>query len=120
VPNKVTRERAILAERALLAAKAEGKMLAKEILAEFLELFRSLALKHQNNETKFLRWAKLSVDTARVLAPYQSPHVAPITLPADAPKAPAQPRIRFGLRIFERGKLIEEIPGDDMSDGDAA
>jgi len=43
-PNRVTIERAIVAERQLTAAKAAGRLLAKEVLAEFLTLFRDRAL----------------------------------------------------------------------------
>jgi hypothetical protein len=107
-PNKATIERALIAERAIAKSKAEHKPLAKEVMAEFLDLFRKLALKHQNNTRRFEKYARLTIDTAKMLAPFESPTLKAIDLPSPPPDVKGEPAvIRFGLRVFESGKLID-------------
>jgi len=86
-PNKATRERVLLAKRILEEQKGRpGRKLAREVLDDFMHLFLGMAAQHQPlpigmaagpgqqpNEPKFLEFAKLAIDTAAQLAPYQSP-----------------------------------------------
>ena len=82
-PNKSAIEAGLLAKRALeLADKA--KPLAREVLAEFMLIFRDLALANQRKRS-FQIWARLAVDTAGKLIPFQSPRYAPISEPAPPP-----------------------------------
>jgi hypothetical protein len=103
-PQKKTIERAIIAEQIVERASMSGKKLAKEVLDDFMHLFAGMAAAYQPlppgmvappgkavDETKFLTYAKLAIDTAAELGPYQSPrlkaiavHVAP-TAPIDKP-----------------------------------
>jgi hypothetical protein len=84
VRNKTTQRRIDAAERAIVLAKAGGKRLAREALEDFLELFSAIALTHQPapsgaernpnyDEKKFEKFARLAVETATVLASYQTP-----------------------------------------------
>jgi hypothetical protein len=84
-PNRATVERLIEAERANAVAQKERRKLGKEILDDFMQLFArmaafyqptppSAAVKNPNaDETTFLIYAKLAVDTAYKLAEFQSP-----------------------------------------------
>lgn len=102
VPNKANIERALLAERELIGAKAAGKKLAKEVLDDFMQLFKGIAetyyavlpgapipKSHSRNEAMFEKYAKLTVDTAKALATYQSPTFRAIQV--IAPPGPDKP-----------------------------
>jgi hypothetical protein len=88
-PSKATIERALIAERAVENAKGAGRKLAKEILDDFMNRFAKMAEKYQNQpkaEDKFEKWARLTVDTATRLAPFQSPtfRAVAVTVPPPA------------------------------------
>jgi hypothetical protein len=86
-PNRATQERALLAKRVLEEQQGKpGRKLAREVLDEFMHLFFGMAAQHQPlaggalsmkgqrpDEAKFLMFAKLAIETAAQLAPYQSP-----------------------------------------------
>lgn len=93
-PNKRTVEAMEKARLDIETANAAGnqhaivqvkKKLGKDVLEEFMLLFAGLAAQHQPlplgadtagrtpDETKFLRYAELTVTTARALAEFQSP-----------------------------------------------
>jgi hypothetical protein len=123
-PTKATIERAILAQRQIVEAEKTGLKLGKEVLAEFMQLFGGLATKFQPDQTtttavrewakspeydKFLQFATLARDTAKMLAPYQSPTFRSIELAAPAPEQ-RQLTTEFTLHIFgddPRSKVIE-------------
>lgn len=75
------------------AVRANGQKLAVDVLQEFMTLFAGLAAHHQPlppgmpvplgrvpDEGKFEKWARLTVETAADLAPFQSPKYAAIRL----------------------------------------
>jgi|SRR5882672_88662 len=80
VHNKTSVERAA---EVVANAKATNTPLAKDILERFMLVFAGQAAVHQprpdglggmlGNSKEFERWARLSVDCAGKLAPYQSP-----------------------------------------------
>lgn len=109
-PNKRTTE---MVERARIEAenaarghargRAEGlKKLGKEVLEDFMHLFAGMAATYQPlppgvvaaspgrepNEDKFLIYAKLTVDTARSVADFQSPKFKAIMVTAAPPENP--------------------------------
>lgn len=99
-PNKRTTE---LVERARVQAEqAKGRnvKLGKDVLEEFMLLFGGMAASHQplppgvsrpghvSNEEKFLVYARLTVDTAKALAEYQSPKFRAIMVTAPAAETP--------------------------------
>lgn len=91
--NKALVERdrvaAEIAARTVADAKVRGHKLAKERLDDFMTLFAGMAARYQPlpgwkegdpipegrepNETKFKEYALLTIECARILAPYQSP-----------------------------------------------
>lgn len=109
------------AEKAIIAGRATGTKLAKEVLEDFMHLFAGIAGTHQPypptqpqnvnyDEDKFERYAKLTIDTARELAKYQSPQFRAIVV-APAPDAnKGQERKRFTLTIFEGRRPMLEGP----------
>jgi hypothetical protein len=107
-PNRTTTEKALLAARQVAKAKSEGKPLATAVLFEFMHRFRDMALAHQHDR-QFQKWARLTVDTAKMLAPFQSPTFRAIEQPAPPPDPKEeQGRARITLRVFESGKLVAE------------
>lgn len=91
-PRKTTIERALIAERDVLASKAAGKKLAKEVLEEFMLVFAGMAATYQPVETnpnknpgEFVKYAELAIDCANKLAPYQSPTFRAIAVSAMPP-----------------------------------
>ena len=99
-PNKATRERALLAEQIVTEARKRGQKLAREVLDDLMHTFLGMAAKHQPvafgaplqtgqepNEDKFVKYAVLARDTAKELAPFQSPKFKSIEL-YEAPTAP--------------------------------
>lgn len=85
-PRKSTIEKALIAEATSLKAQVNGKRLAKDVLEEFMFLFGGMAAYYQPlppgqpipvdrkpDEAAFERWARLTVETAHKLAPFQSP-----------------------------------------------
>lgn len=99
------------AEKALEAAKARGKKLAKDVLAELMEAFYGVAAMYQPipagqiippgrtpNEDKFEKWGRLTGEIAGKLAPFQSPTFRAIQVVAPTPEsvAPAPRQIEGG------------------------
>lgn len=101
-PNKRTTEaleRERIAQQAQAEvdkAKAAKTKLGKDVLEEFMQLFAGMAASHQpwpvlmgknpsENEGKFLTYAKLTVETARDLAAFQSPKFKAIAVFAPPP-----------------------------------
>jgi hypothetical protein len=85
-PNKVTVQRVETARVELERARGRDVKLGKDVLEEFMMLFAGMAAAHQPlpagmppppgrtpDETKFLTYARLTVDTAKALADFQSP-----------------------------------------------
>lgn len=101
-PNKRTTE---LVERAKLQteeAQRRGEKLGVDVLKEFMLLFAGIAASHQplppgmqvpgrtTDEAKFLTYARLTVDTAKALADFQSPKFRAIMVQAPAPIEPSR------------------------------
>jgi hypothetical protein len=99
--NRRTIEAAEEARIAVENAKGAGKKLAKEVLEDFMHLFAQMAMAYQpatpgmirppgpkarakGNEEKFQVYSKLTVDTAKALADFQSPKFRAIMVSAPA------------------------------------
>jgi hypothetical protein len=75
-------------------AKASGRQLAKDVLSDFTEIFKSMAVQYlplagneNADESKFEKWARLAVDCAARAAPFQSPTFRAVTVvPPDKPR----------------------------------
>jgi hypothetical protein len=99
VPNKATIERReqarIAEENAAMTVGSKpldpiaGKMLAREVLEDFMVRFRRMALFHEvladgsnpnADEGKFRCYARLATETARDLAQYQSPKLTAVAM----------------------------------------
>lgn len=131
--SKSTIERELKAARDAEAAVNSGRKLGKEVLDEFMHLFAGMAAAYQPlppgteavpqgrepNEGKFEKYARLAVQCARDLAPYQSPTFRAIMTAPPPPTNPNQPglRKRFTLTIFEHGAAPKLI--DAREDADA-
>lgn len=102
--NKATVEKALIAEQVIARAEMTGTKLAKEVLGDFMTIFADMAAKHQPidegqpippgrepNIDLFERWARLAVETAKALAPFQSPTFRAVAVAAPIPQQ-AQPR----------------------------
>lgn len=99
VPNKANVERALLAKRIIEEqAGKPGQKLAREVLNDFMQLFTGMAAMHQPlpigvvpmngqmpDPSKFLEFAKLAIDTAAQLAPYQSPKLKAVLISQETP-----------------------------------
>ncbi len=83
-PNRATLEKALIAERTAAEARAEGKRLAKEVLAELMDIFAETAerFRRRGDWEKFERWAMHAVEAARALAPFQSPRFSAVMVGA--------------------------------------
>jgi hypothetical protein len=68
------------------------------VLEEFMAMFRTVAMRYQPfapdteqnphfNPTEFERWATLARDTARMLAPYQTPQLKTVGVNVDLVRA---------------------------------
>jgi hypothetical protein len=128
IPNRTTTERAEIARLAAAEANASGRKLGKEVLERFMVQFGELASYFQptsfdttvvhawagtKNYELFVQFAALARDTAKMLAPYQSPTFRSIELAAPAPEQ-GQLTTRFTLSIFDedlRTKTIEQPRG---------
>jgi hypothetical protein len=112
--NLATRERAAIAARVVTEAKAAGRQLAKDVLSDFTEMFKSIAVRYQPlagnenaDEAKFEKWARLAVDCAALAAPFQSPTFRAVTVvPPD--KGPEDDVTVINLKIFDHtGTALE-------------
>jgi hypothetical protein len=83
-PNKVTVERALLAERAVGEAKAEGRKLAVEALDHYMHDFLAIAAGFRvlGDLAKFEVWAGRAIECAKALAPFQSPRLSAVAFGA--------------------------------------
>lgn len=132
VPNRITIERALKAEKEMLAAHDDHRKLAKDVLEEFMYAFRDMAVHHQPfpaptdeeiekgerspSPVEFERWGRLTVDCAKALAPFQSPQLRAIMVTPPAPpetKTVEDERV-IELQVFEHDgtpeKVIQLIP----------
>lgn len=86
-----------IAERTVADARTAGKRLAKEVLEEFMFLFAGMAATYQpmppnaplsptQDEPKFERYAKLAIECAHKLAPYQSPTFQAVAVMTPTPE----------------------------------
>jgi hypothetical protein len=110
--NKATVEKALIAEQVIARAEMAGKKLVKEVLDKCMGLLMgmvafyqpSLADKPPNpnaDEDKFEKWARLAIECAAKLAPYQSPTFRAVVV-APAPDAnQPEKRKRFTLSSFD-------------------
>jgi len=96
------------------AAKAAGRALAKDVLSDFTEIFKSMAVRYRPlagyenaDEAKFEKWARLAVDCAARAAPFQSPTFRAVTVvPPD--KAREDDVTVINLKIFDHtGTAVE-------------
>jgi hypothetical protein len=83
-PNKVTIERALLAERAVGEAKAQGQKLAVEALDHYMHDFLAIAagFRELGDLAKFEVWAGRAIECAKALAPFQSPRLSAVAIGA--------------------------------------
>jgi hypothetical protein len=117
--SAVTEGEANAAKREIARAQAKQVPLGKDALSTFLGIFMSRASHYNSrgtepdpddpkkvrdknpnaNEAKFEKWARLAVDTAKAVAPYQSPTFRAIMM---APPPPENaPKRRFTLTIHD-------------------
>lgn len=107
---------------AVHAAKGAGQKLAKEVLEEFMMLFASMAAAHQPlpagmpvpagrspDERKFKEYAVLARDTAKELAPFQSPRFSAVMV---GESGPVQVEVVGGLPDLDRRGGGPVIDGD--------
>jgi hypothetical protein len=80
--NKATIERTLIAERGTAEGKTAGQRLAKEVLEDFMHLFADMAATADRNTEKFEKWARLAIETAKALAPFQSPRFSAVMVGA--------------------------------------
>jgi hypothetical protein len=111
--NRSTIERALVAEQIMKAAEAAGVELAKQTLDRFKTLFAELSFRHapatsgapvnkHADEAKFEKYARLAIECAKALAPFQSPQLRAIVV-SPAPEQPKGERVtRFTLKVFEQ------------------
>lgn len=135
-PNKATIERAIIAEQIVERATMSGKKLAKEVLDDFMHLFAGMAAAYQplppgmvapagkaQDEAKFLTYAKLAIDTAAELGPYQSPRLKAIqvhAVPTAPIDQPGQNAMTSELTPQQAYRLLRDTDVIDMTTAPAA
>jgi hypothetical protein len=102
-PNRSTVERTRRAELDVAEARARGEKLGKEVLRNYMITFHERAEHYRTpphaDEAKFEKYARLAVDCARWLAPYESPTFRSIAIAPPTP--PAETRRRFTLTVFD-------------------
>lgn len=132
VPNKATMERALIAANTLVKSRAADKKLAKEVLDDFMALFAGMAAHYQptpphamqqnqyGNPAEFEKYARLAVQCAKDLAPYQSPTFRAIVVAPALEQTSGRKQTRFTLTIFQdsghaiaQPKVIDAVPGGD-------
>ena len=117
IPNKKTIEAAEKMRRDLVDAKVSGRKLAKETLDDLVVVFMGMTAAYQPapagqvkpgaNEEKFEKWARLAMEAAKALAPYQSPTFRAIVVapPPQEQDDEGRPK-RFTLTVFEGSRRI--------------
>lgn len=131
-PSKATLEKALIAERAVADARARALPLGREVLDKFMQIFsgmaayyqpdlRSPASKPQGNEDKFEKYARLAIEAAKLLAPFQSPTMKAITIqpllpeyPTAAPQAPGGVASKLSpqetYRLMRDAEVVDAAP----------
>ena len=121
--NKATIQKALIAERTAADARTQGRKLAKDVLDDLMQIFMGVAAAYQfvppgamdkngnpipprGNGAEFEKWARLTVETAKALANYQSPTFRAIVV-APPPEEKGEIRKRFTLTVFEGGRRVE-------------
>ena len=106
--NRETLERLAEAEADVRRAKADGRQLAKDVLEEFMLMFKDMAERHapsgraqgaKPDEIRFEKYARLAIQCAQTLAPYQSPTFKAIMV--TPPPEKDEPVRAITLRIFD-------------------
>src|SRR5258708_6920948 len=119
--NLATRERAAIAAGTVLEAKTTGRPLAKDVLSDFTEIFKSMAVRYQPlagnqnaDEARFEKGARLAVDCAARTAPFQSPTFRAVTVaPAEAPGDDVRV---INLKIFDHTGTAVELTSRSAQD----
>jgi len=113
--STIEREQLIEQTAARHDPSKRGDPLAKEVVEQFMLIAAGYASKYQpgkpeGDEKKFLQWAKLAVEWAAELAPYQSPKFRAIVIAG----APAQKIIEFAkdARVQLEYLVAREIDAD--------
>jgi hypothetical protein len=120
--NKATIEReekARIAEQMLTGGRPDR--LGKDILRDFMELFAGMAAAHQPlppgvvglqgrepDEAKFEKYARLAMEAAARLAPYQSPTFRAIMM-TPPPPPPPDPK------MIDGGKVVDMHDAESLS-----
>lgn len=113
--NRATEAQLIEAAAVISGEEVKGRKRAIAVMWDFMELFAGYAAYYQptpptapqqnvnQNESKFLEYAKLACATATQLAPFQSPTFRSIQapLPPPDPNASKTKARKFTLGIFE-------------------
>ena len=129
----------MLAEQITTEARKRGQKLAREVLDDLMHTFLGMAAKHQPvspgmplqpgqepNETKFVQYAVLARDTAKELAPFQSPKFKSIevyqapTAPIEQPssnRAPSTLTPQQAYRLLRDSDVIDLEPSMRRSPG---
>ena len=128
-PNKATVEKTIIAERIMSEATMSGKKLGKEVLDDFMGVFASMAAYYQprpgpdgkltgnpvGNEDKFQQYARLAMQAAKDLAPFQSPTFRAVVV-APAPQQNTGSKVtKFTFGIFGEAATAKAIAGNKAS-----
>jgi hypothetical protein len=111
IPNKATIERALIAEQVMARAT-----LGKETLDAFMIEFAALANHYRpalpghpanpnEDEERYLKFARLAVDAATRLAPYQSPTLRAVVVAPASGETEIKTK-RFTLRVFDQDREI--------------
>lgn len=129
IPNKATIEKAEKMRRDIVDARVSGRKLAKDTLDDLVMVFMEMADAYKPaptgqdklgaSEEKFEKWARLAMEAARALAPYQSPTFRAIVVaPAPTEKDATGEVKRFTLTVFEGGRrLPATLTGPQKAEG---
>ena len=107
--NKATIECALMAARGTAEANATGQRLAKEVLEDFMRLFADMAATADRNTEQFEKWARLAIETAKALAPFQSPRYSTVAVAASTI---TKIEIVGGMSDKEFPAVAAELPAD--------
>src|SRR5262249_4789507 len=69
------------AEQVVASRKKGGRKLAVDVLEQYMALFSALASTSRDDEAKFERYARLTVEVAAQLASYQTPKLKAVFIP---------------------------------------
>jgi len=108
-PNKATIEKALIAERETLQARAEHRRLAKDVLDRLMGMFINMAELYEpqpgqkpdpQQALQFERWSMHAFHVASELASFQSPTYRAVMV-APSPETAVQRVTRFQFKIFD-------------------